>query len=661
MANLIAIDIVRAKVIEIKPKLDAAAARSDAIHRAVSAAQSRPLEDLLRRAKLTETDMSHEACAEILEMLLECKFIEDDFEMLVRHLKPSPLQSISKKKGKKQSQTYLPFHLYMNTDFQDKFLDQEISPAAKADFLYVFMGDCGLRHGCEYTYKRMNSLWLVHTETPEVIATMTAKSLWLMKNHVRDSFLSKHACFLKPPPSFCDELPENTATFLLQHPQLYEGILGKEPPPKKCLLKMLDVLNLDARYTCRNEGSDHERRNRSANSHNAFGTDLSLLPMHTARTAAPMLQDLCSQLVPALCLQLNSMFGDPSRRGGFMDASHHGNVPLTFNGLRRSNSDAEIEVLRDLQLDIQNRSYMRSRSTIATKERALPPALSSGPGTPDDSHPVVSMSQDSRQSQPSVASHEPILAPAPSAALASAAAPATADSPGGCIDSLLQQSLSAAVAPPPQSLSAAVAPPPPPAPPPPAPPAPPRVGAPRTRRAPSVAMVMVSIQERKKDAAELSKLKKAVDAQAQKAALKKTQAAQAAQAREENKRLYFKMLEHSGNGLPAEKTKPEEKTTPEKKTPEAKTKHEKPPRKMPRLSDGKDSAVKTDGPLVRFGEPCMGHEKSRSQVLVRTGFRGKGQTEKFVYGPDQLYTDYIEASKAALEWIKAERLRQDLA
>ena len=481
MADLIAIDIVRTKVIEIKPKLDAAAARSDAIHRAVSAAQSRPLEDLLKRAKVAETDI--EACAEILEMLLECKFIEDDFEMLARHLKPSPLQSISKKKGKKQSQTYLPFHLYMNTDFQDKFLDQEISPAAKADFLYVFMGDCGLRHGCEYTYKRMNSFWLVHTETPELIATMTAKSLWLMKNHVRDSFLSKHACFLQPPPSFCDELPENTATFLLQHPQLYEGILGKEPPPKKCLLKMLDVLNLDARYTCRNEGSDHERRNRSANSHNAFGTDLSLLPMHTARTAAPMLQDLCSQLVPALCLQLNSMFGDPSRRGGFMDASHHGNVPLTFNGLRRSNSDAEIEVLRDLQLDIQNRSYMRSRSTIATKERALPPALSSGPVTPDDSHPVVSMSQDSRQSQPSVASHEPILAPAPSAALAIAAAPAPEDSPGACIERFLLKSDSRTVAPPPQSLSAAVAPPPPPAPPPPAPPAPPaRVGLPGSRR-----------------------------------------------------------------------------------------------------------------------------------------------------------------------------------
>ena len=630
MADLIAIDIVRTKVIEIKPKLDAAAARSDAIHRAVSAAQSRPLEDLLRRAKLTETDI--EACAEILEMLLECKFIEDDFEMLVRHLKPSPLQSISKKKGKKQSQTYLPFHLYMNTDFQDKFLDQEISPAAKADFLYVFMGDCGLRHGCEYTYKRMNSFWLVHTETPELIATMTAKSLWLMKNHVRDSFLSKHACFLKPPPSFCDELPENTATFLLQHPQLYEGILGKEPPPKKCLLKMLDVLNLDARYTCRNEGSDHERRNRSANSHNAFGTDLSLLPKHTARTAAPMLQDLCSQLVPALCLQLNSMFGDPSRRGGFMDASHHGNVPLTFNGLRRSNSDAEIEVLRDLQLDIQNKSYMRSRSTIATKERALPPALSSGPVTPDDSHPVVSMSQDSRQSQPSVASHEPIAERGSRPVVP-------------CMSQDSHQSLQ------PSDASKLL------------------ITAEKShdrlqqRRPPSVAMVMHSIQERKKAAAELSKLKKAEDvgAQAEKAALKKTQAAQAAQAREENKRLYFKMLEHSGNELPAEKTKPEEKTTPEKKTPEAKTKHEKPPRKMPRLSDGKDSAVKTDGPLVRFGEPCMGHEKSRSQVLVRTGFRGKGQTEKFVYGPDQLYKDYIEASKAALEWIKAERLRQDLA
>ena len=79
--------------------------------------------------------------------------------------------------------------------------------------------------------------------------------------------------------------------------------------------------------------------------------------------------------------------------------------------------------------------------------------------------------------------------------------------------------------------------------------------------------------------------------------MKKTQAAQAAQAREENKRLYFKMLEHSGNELPAEKTKPEEKTTPEKKTPEAKTKHEKPPREMPRLSDGKRQCCENGWPL----------------------------------------------------------------
>ena len=57
-----------------------------------------------------------------------------------------------------------------------------------------------------------------------------------------------------------------------------------------------------------------------------------------------------------------------------------------------------------------------------------------------------------------------------------------------------------------------------------------------------------------------SKKKKTPKKKAKKAALKKAPAAQAAQAREDNKRLYFKMLELSGSELPAEKTKPEEKT-----------------------------------------------------------------------------------------------------
>ena len=65
--------------------------------------------------------------------------------------------------------------------------------------------------------------------------------------------------------------------------------------------------------------------------------------------------------------------------------------------------------------------------------------------------------------------------------------------------------------------------------------------------------------------------------------------------------------------------------------------------------------------LVRFGEPTWGWERSRFQIMARTGFRGPGQSVKFRWkGTGSNYRDEKTAQAAADAWIVAERKRQRL-
>ena len=64
---------------------------------------------------------------------------------------------------------------------------------------------------------------------------------------------------------------------------------------------------------------------------------------------------------------------------------------------------------------------------------------------------------------------------------------------------------------------------------------------------------------------------------------------------------------------------------------------------------------------VRFGEPAWGWERSRFQIMARTGFRGPGQSVKFRWkGTGSNYRDETTAQAAADAWIVAERKRQRL-
>ena len=63
------------------------------------------------------------------------------------------------------------------------------------------------------------------------------------------------------------------------------------------------------------------------------------------------------------------------------------------------------------------------------------------------------------------------------------------------------------------------------------------------------------------------------------------------------------------------------------------------------------AAAKADAAAERFCEPCISMERSRSQVLCRTGSRGVGQSWTLKYGPGQAYRDEAAALKAAKAWL----------
>ena len=53
-------------------------------------------------------------------------------------------------------------------------------------------------------------------------------------------------------------------------------------------------------------------------------------------------------------------------------------------------------------------------------------------------------------------------------------------------------------------------------------------------------------------------------------------------------------------------------------------------------------------------------ERSRSQVLFRTGFRGSGQSTSIPYGVGCIYADEHAAEAVAREWVIAERTKRGL-
>ena len=238
---------LRAKFETSKKNLENAKTKSDAVRKVVSSSNRNQLEDLLIRHR---SELQPQDYVELIELLGECPFLEEDLEALCGRLEPPKQKKGKKEKGEKLSQDYVNFHVYLSDAVQDIFLAGTYEADALQELLFKILKQMGLENGDELTYKRMTSFLLALTEPKEKVDSMSAKTKWLLKNHVRDMFLKQ----TEPVVNKCMHLPVCTATFLTEHPQLYKNVLGKEVPTK-CRIDMSRVVEIDKSFTCRNEGS----------------------------------------------------------------------------------------------------------------------------------------------------------------------------------------------------------------------------------------------------------------------------------------------------------------------------------------------------------------------------------------------------------------------
>ena len=58
--------------------------------------------------------------------------------------------------------------------------------------------------------------------------------------------------------------------------------------------------------------------------------------------------------------------------------------------------------------------------------------------------------------------------------------------------------------------------------------------------------------------------------------------------------------------------------------------------------------------------PSFSVERSRNQIMCRTGLGGPGSTEKFAYGKNCKYASEGQAKAAAIKWVQAEKNKRGL-
>ena len=211
---------------------------------AASLSQRNALADMIPRCA-----MDADQRATLVTELASCKFLETDKIAILSGAageKPSA-------RGK-LSQDYTEFHNYFTDQLQQRFLDGEITPGEMTYLLFDMLGKLGMRRGDEHTYKRIASFIMVHAEPSK--DSMTPKTKWQYKNEIRDKFLKYvRTQKLPTPPSVCTVLPGNPTAMALLHEELYKAVLGKSVP-SKCRMNMIDVIQFDNTYTCRNEGGN---------------------------------------------------------------------------------------------------------------------------------------------------------------------------------------------------------------------------------------------------------------------------------------------------------------------------------------------------------------------------------------------------------------------
>ena len=72
--------------------------------------------------------------------------------------------------------------------------------------------------------------------------------------------------------------------------------------------------------------------------------------------------------------------------------------------------------------------------------------------------------------------------------------------------------------------------------------------------------------------------------------------------------------------------------------------------------DWQPAAVKEDA--ARWCKTCYNHHASRHEVVLRSGFRGPGQSKTILYGrPDSKFATAEAALGAATRWVQGQNQR----
>ena len=72
------------------------------------------------------------------------------------------------------------------------------------------------------------------------------------------------------------------------------------------------------------------------------------------------------------------------------------------------------------------------------------------------------------------------------------------------------------------------------------------------------------------------------------------------------------------------------------------------------------AVAEAGGGPVRFDKPKYAVERTRNQVLCRTGYRGPGQSIQLKFGEGAKFANEAQAIAAAKKWLVEERRRQGL-
>ncbi len=212
-------------------------------HQAMSGIQRAALQELIHKSTVTPS-----IAAELAEGVASLKWIPQDLAMLLAQLQQVSAASGITLQRRRQLQDYTAILHYADELVWDKLNDADASPHVKMDVILELAGGLGLRLPTEGTLKLLCSFWMVVTLPAVQRVLRSDKQMHLFS--VKRSWDKMRKNFAEPA-AWVSKLPNSTAAFATEFPQLYQswfkGTVPVVPPIEVIQL----ITSTDATYSCR--------------------------------------------------------------------------------------------------------------------------------------------------------------------------------------------------------------------------------------------------------------------------------------------------------------------------------------------------------------------------------------------------------------------------